>query len=228
MRLRHSSRLLLLLSVTALGACTTRAMNPPVVLKEAEAFTNSFTEMPYQFLPADQEVQLVIDNTDSSFHFSGGDSYYEALTLPGLEQPYEIQIRSDLVTSKSDLHGEILFPVLTFLDTNKQFLMTLDNLPYVLKEPYTKKNYMQASVQVSDQLAEARYMVIHTQDDKLNLAIAKGDGQSILHTGGYQTMMFAPQTKPRYRVNFSATGEVKIKAFTPGNEPESVQPAPNY
>jgi len=226
--LRHSSRLLLLFSITALGACTTRAMNPPVVIKEAETFTNSFTTMPYQLLPADEEVQLVIDNQDSSFHFSGGDSFYEALTLPDLAQPYLIQVRSDLVTSKSDLHGEMLFPVLTFLDAGKQFLMTLDDLPYVLKEPVTARNYMQASVQISDQLAGARYMVVHTQDEKLDQAIAKGDGRSILQTGGYQTMMFAPQTKPRYRVNFSATGQVKIKAFTLGSEPESASPPVNY
>ena len=139
-----------------------------------------------------------------------------------------LKIRSDLITSKSDLHGEILFPVLTFLDENKQFLLTLDDLPYVLKEPVTAKNYMQASVQISDQLAPARYLVVHTQDSKLDQAIAKGNGQSILQTGGYQTMMYAPQTKPRYRVNFSATGRVKVKAFTPGNEPESAQPPANY
>jgi hypothetical protein len=226
--LRHSSRLLLLLSVTALSACTTRAMNPPVVVKEVETFTNSFLAMPFMLLPAGEEVQLLINNQDASFRFAGGDSYYEALTLPDLARPYVIKVRSDLVTTKSDLHGEIFYPVLTFLDTQKQVLMTLDNLPYVLKEPATAKNYMQASVQISDQLANARYMVVHTQDDKLNQAIAKGDGQSILRTGGYQTMLFAPQTKPRYRVNFSATGQVKITASQPGAETKSTPPAANY
>lgn len=227
--LRHSSRLLLVLSVTALEACMPpRTVKPPVVVKEAETFTDSFAMMPYQFLPADQEVQLVIDNQDPSFRFAGGDSYFEALTLPALAQPYVIQIRSKLVTSSADLHGEMLFPVVTFLDENKQHLMTLDNLPYVLKEPSTATNYMQASVQISDQLAAARYMVVHTQDNKLNQAIGRGDGQSILQTGGYETMMFSPQTKPRYRVNFSDTGRVELKAFIPGNEPKPAEPPANY
>lgn len=205
----------LLAGVLSLGACANYDVQPPVVIKAPKDFTNSFADMTFKQMPADEKVRLAINNEDPSFQFADGDSFYEALSLPQLAQPYLIKVESEVVTSSTDYHGEIFFPVLTFLDTNKKNLLTVDSLPYVLQEPVADRNYMVASIQISDELAPARYVVVHTQNDKLHMSIARGDGQSILRSSGYQTMLFAPTTKPRYRVNFSPDGWVRLKASIP-------------
>lgn len=211
---------MLLVGVLSLSACTIHGVKPPVVIKAPEDFTNSFADMIFKQLPASEEVRLAINNEDPSFQFSGGNSFYEALSLPQLVQPYLIKVQSEVVTSGIDSQGELFFPVLTFLDTNKNNILTVDSLPYVLQGPETERDYMEASVQVSDSLANARYLVIHTQNDKLEMSISRGDGQSILRSSGYQTMMYAPSTKPRYRVNFSRDGWVRMKAYIPALRPE--------
>lgn len=211
---------LLLAGVLSLSACANHGVQPPVVIKAPGDFTRSFADMSFKQLPADEEVRLAINNEDSSFQFAGGDSFYEALSLPQLAQPYLIRVQSEVVTTTTDYHGKLFFPVLTFLDVNKGNMLTVDYLPYVLQEPAADRNYMEASIQISDELANARYVVIHTQHDKLDLSIARGDGESILRSRGYQTMMYAPSTKPRYRINFSRDGWVKLKAFIPALTPE--------
>ncbi len=208
-----------IVAALSLGACASHGVDPVVVIKAPEDFTNSFSEMTYKLLPANEQVRLAINNEDPAFNFEDGSSFYEALSLPLLAQPYEIKVQSEVVTSSADYHGEIFFPVLTFLDENKQHILSVESLPYVLQEPATERNYMQASIQISDELASARYMVVHTQPEKLQMSIARGDGRSILRSSGYQTMMYAPSTKPRYRVNFSDSGWVRIKAFRPIEEP---------
>ena len=211
---------MLLVGALSLGACTNHGVQPPVVIKAPEHFTRSFSNMTFKQLPADEKVRLAINNEDPRFQFAGGDSFYEALSLPQLSQPYLIQVQSEVVTTSSDYHGELFFPVLTFLDANKENILTVDSLPYVLQEPAAERNYMEASIQISDELAGARYMVVHSQNDKLEMSIARGDGQSILRSSGYQTMMYAPSIKPRYRVNFSLDGWVRVKAYIPARTPE--------
>ena len=219
-------KIVLLASVLSLGACANHGVQPPVVIKAPEDFTHTFADMSFKQLPADEKVRLAINNEDPRFQFAGGDSFYEALSLPQLAKPYLIQVQSEVVTSSSDYHGEMFFPVLTFLDANKESMITVDSLPYVLQEPVTERNYMEASIQISDELANARYLVIHTQTDKLEMSIARGDGQSLLRSSGYQTMMFAPSTKPRYRVNFSLDGWVRLKAYIPTGTSEKSKAAP--
>ena len=220
------SKLALFAVMLNLGACASHGVQPPVVIKAPENFTRSFTDMAFKVLPADEEVRLAVNDEDPGFQFSGGMSFYEALSLPDLAQPYLIKVQSELVTGASDLHGEIFFPVLTFLDENKENVLTVDSLPYVLQEPAAERNYMEASIQISDQLSGARYLVVHTQNDKLDMSIARGDGQTILRSSGYQTMMYAPSTKPRYRVNFSREGWLRIKAFVPVATPEKPKEKP--
>ena len=219
----NGGKLALLAGILSLGACVNHGVQPPMVIKAPEDFTHSFIDMTFKVMPANEEVRLAISNEDPSFQFSGGDSFFEALSLPNLAQPYLIKVESEVVSSAADPHGTLFFPVLTFLDANKENMLTIDSLPYVLQEPVSERNYMEASIQVSDELANARYLVVHTQTDKLEMAIARGDGQSLLRTGGYQTMMYAPSTKPRYRINFSPAGWVRLKAYIPTLAPKKPQ-----
>jgi hypothetical protein len=68
-------------------------------------------------------------------------------------------------------------------------------------------------VRVSGELSKAKYVIVHTQDDKLDQALATSDGESLLRAGGFSTMLYAPLTDARYRINFAKNGWVRVLAF---------------
>lgn len=196
-----------------LGACA--GNNPNYVVSVPGEGSDSFESMAFKVLPAGKKVRLAIDSDDARFNFEGGYSYYEALSLPEMGQPYILQLESEVVRETEDKIGRIFFPVLTFLDQDKQKIQTFDALPYTLQTPFYGRNHILASVRVSENLSAARYVVIHTHDDKLDQAIATSDGKSLLRSGGFNTMIFAPVTEARYRIDFGSYGRIRLLAFMP-------------
>ncbi len=207
--------LVTILSLLLLSACASTDLKPKLVRTESVDFQKSFSEMSFKVLPAEERVRLKIDGTDSRFGFTGGASHYEALVLPDLVKPYILQIDSEVVRGGLGHPGTLFFPVVTFLDEKKEWLKTFDALPYVVQKPFGSANYMTVSLQISDELAAAHYIVIHTQDDKLNKAIGYFEGEAILQSSGFSTMMTAPVEKPRYRYEFAPLGWVRLKASLP-------------
>ncbi len=201
-----------ILSLSLLGACASTDREPKLVSTASVDFQESFSEMSFSVLPAEKLVRLEIDRADPGFNFTGGTSRYEALVLPKLAQPYILQIDSEVVRGRFMHAGTLFFPVVTFLDENKEWLKTFDALPYVVQKPFGSVNYMTVSLQISDELASARYIVVHTQDDKLNKAIGYFEGEALLQSSGFSTMMTAPVEIPRYRYEFVPLGWVRLKA----------------
>jgi hypothetical protein len=201
-----------ILSLLLLGACVSTDRTPKLVRTASIDFQKSFSDMSFNVLPAEERVRLEINAADPRFNFTGGISYYEALVLPDLIQPYILQIDSEVIWGKPGYAGTLFFPVVTFLNENKEWLKTFDALPYVVQKRYGNANYMTVSLQISDELAAAHYIVIHTQDDKLNKAIGYHDGEALLQSSGFNTMMIAPVEEPRYRYEFVPLGWVRLKA----------------
>lgn len=204
---------IVVIGLLALGACA--GNSPHYVVAVPGDCCDSFDSMAFKVLPAGKRVRLAIDSDDLGFKFEGGYSHYEALSLPEIAQPYVLQIESEVVREDEDNKGRIFFPVLTFLDANKQLVQTFDALPYTLQTPFYGRNHIRASVKIAGEIASAKYVVIHTQDDKLDQAIATGDGKTVLKSEGFSTMVYAPVTKPRYRINFGRDGRVRVRAFSP-------------
>lgn len=202
------------LAVLFLGACSTD-LDPVLVETTPVSFHESFAEMSFKQLPVEEEVRLSINYEDPVFSFRGGLSRYEALALPALPQPYVLKIESELVRDGAFDVGTIFFPVLTFLDSNKSPIRTFDALPYVTQKKAGREDYILALVQVSDQLEAARYVVIHTQDDKLHKAIGRDGGKDLMQSNSYTTMMFAPSTEPLYRYEFASSGWIRVMAVAP-------------
>jgi hypothetical protein len=212
---RLSRIALLILGSLLLEGCLNTDLPPEIVKTAPVNFNESYDGMAFKLLPVDKKVRLAINEFDPNFRFEGGFSRYESLALPDLAQPYKLRIESEVVRKSIYGNGTVFFPVLTFLDANKKWIKTFDKLPYVTQKPYSGRNYILVYLQMSDELVAARYLVIHTQEDKFNMAIGSHDGQTLLQSSGYEQMMFAPSTKPRYRYNFVPEGWVRIKAFTP-------------
>ncbi len=208
-----------------LGACASTDRPPRLVRTAPVDFQNSYGDMAFKVLPPEEQVRLEFSGDDPVFSFEGGSSHYEALALPGLEQPYVLQIDSEVVKNRLGYTGTLFFPVLTFLDANKEWIKTFDTLPYVTQKPLGKTNYITVSLLISDELATARYVVIHTQEDKLNKAIGYFDGEVLMQSNSFNTMMTSPVEKPRYRYEFVSQGWVRLKAsHSPGiNEKPPVE-----
>ncbi|MEE9446809.1 MAG: MalM family protein [Arenicellales bacterium] len=214
MRSLHTFKKVVLgFSLLALGACAGTGNNHYMLSTQAQ--NETFETMTFKTLPAAEKVRLAVNSADPSFQFKGGYSHYEALALPDMSQAYVLQLESEVVRTAQQGKGEIFFPVLTFLDAKKQAINTYDALPYTMQTPFYARKHIRASIKISGALADARYVVIHTTDKKLDQAIASGDGKSILQSGGFNTMVFAPITKPRYRTNFGREGWVRVLAYLP-------------
>ena len=207
-------RLALLMATLVLGACAGIGHNPHYVVSPPGDCCQSFEEMTFKTLSAGKKVRLSVDGEDPGFNFEGGYSRYEALMLPNIAGPYILQLESEVVRSAEDMRGTLFFPVLTFLDADKKHIRTFDALPYTLQTPFYGRNHIRASVRISGDLADARYVLVHTQDDKLDHALATSDGESILRAGGFDTMLYAPITEARYRINFARKGWVRVLAYT--------------
>ncbi len=216
----------LILFSVLLGACASTDRTPKLVRTAMVDFDGSYKDMSFKVLPADEQVRLGIDADDPRFEFDGGVSHFEALVLPDLEQPYFLRIDSEVVKTRLGYNGTLFYPVLTFLDANKAWIKTFDALPYVIQKPFTGVDFMTVSLQVSDHLAGARYLIIHTEDDKLDKAIGVYEGEQLYKSSGFQTMMTSPGSKPRLRYEFAPQGWVRLVAL--GElEPEK-KPAVEY
>ena len=214
MRMRIHGVLVPALAILFLSACSTD-LDPELVETTPANFHESFTDMSFKLLPAEEEVRLSINYEDPVFSFKGGLSRYEALTLPVLPQPYVLKIESELVRDGAFDVGTLFYPVLTFLDSNKSPIETFDALPYVTQKKAGREDYILALVQISDQLEAARYVVVHTQDDKLDKAIGRDGGKDLMQSNSYDTMMFAPSTEPLYRYEFAPSGWIRVMAVAP-------------
>ncbi len=195
-----------------LGACASTDRTPKLVRTAPLDLQDSYHDMTFKVLPPEEQVRLEFSGDDPIFSFEGGNSHYEALALPDLAQPYALQIDSEVVKDRLGFAGTLFFPVLTFLDADKEWIKTFDALPYVTQKPLGKTNYITVSLQISDQLAAARYVVIHTQEDKFNKAIGHYDGEVLMQSNSFNTMMTAPIEKPRYRYELVSQGWVRLKA----------------
>ena len=220
----------LLLSVTlALGGCISSDREPVLVRPAPVDFYESFEQMTFKVLPPNEQVRLAINDSDPRFGVEKGVSHYEALALPDLAHPYILRIDSEVVKTDVYRNGTIFFPVLTFQDADKRWIRTFDSLPYVTQKPYDGRNYITVSIQISDELAAARYLVVHTQQDKFNKAIGRDDGQVLMQSKDFNTMLVPLHTEPRYRYEFAPAGWVRLKASPPSNkEPGKVQSVSNF
>jgi len=217
------TRISLFAGLLLLGACSFTDRTPKLVRTAPVDFASSFADMSFKLLPPGKQVRLAVNDEDPLFHFEGGASHYEALALPDLAQPYLLRIDSEVLKSREHRYGAIFFPVITLLDENKNWIPSFDALPYVTQKPVTAKNYITVSLQISDEIAAARYLVIHTQEDKLNMAIGYYDGETLMQSNSFNTMMTAPLSSPRYRYEFISEGWVRITASSARQTPVQAQ-----
>ena len=212
-----------------LGGCVSSDREPVLVRTTPVDFHQSFEQMAFKMLPADEQVRLSITDQDPRYGFKKGVSNYEALALPELAQPYILRIDSEVVKTDAYRNGKIFYPVLTFLDADKKWLKTFDSLPYVTQKPFDGRNYITVSIQISDELADARYLVIHTTPDMFDMSIGRDDGQDLIQSKNFTTIMTPLHTEPRYRYEFAPHGWVRIRASLPSrDEPGKVQSISNF
>ena len=179
-------------------------------LRLAAANDGGYAKLSYKYLPAGKSVRLAINRDDQSMVFEGGKSFVEALVLPAVKTPYLIEVQSEMVVAGDERHGSIFFPVLTFLDANKKPIRTFNELPGRFRTHLSKKPQYRTAITIDQSLANARYLLVHTDASQLNYAISTKNPETRLQASGFESMLYAPTSKARYRVNFSAEGWVDL------------------
>ena len=141
-----------------------------------------------------------------------GRSYVEALVLPTLATPYQLAIASEVVHQRGDKHPSILFPVLTFLDENKNAIASFTDLPLRFDARVFRRSHMAVVMKIGDELAAARYALIHTDIAKQDYAVSTKNPERLLKSSGFDSMIYAPVSDPRYRIDFGPEGWIKLEA----------------
>lgn len=209
--------LFVICSSALLGACAnlssvgTPTYSTKEVLYGAEKCCESLSSLTFKQLPLNQKVRLAVDSNDAVYHYAKDrSSFVEALRLPPNAQSSLLEIESEVVYDRNTKEKQIFFPVLTFLDADKQVIESVEANTVNLQLPLLSKGYMRLLVRLNGKLNEARYLLIHTTEEKLNHAVSKIEGSTLLQTKGFDTMIFAPVGKPRYRINFGLEGWVNV------------------
>ncbi len=172
---------------------------------------DGYQSLSYKYLPAGKRVRLAIDRHDQSMVFEGGKSFLEALVLPEVAIPYLLEIQSEIVVAGDENHARIFYPVLTFLDAAKQPIQTFSDLPAKFRTPLIRKANIRTAITVDQSLANARYLVVHTDASQLDYSISTKSPSKLLKAGNFSTMIYAPVSEPRYRVNFGPEGWIKLQ-----------------
>ncbi len=165
----------------------------------------------FKQLPANKKVRLAVNRDDAIYHYAqGAASFVEALALPQNSQYSLLEIESEVVKNRDSRKRHIFYPVLTFLDENKQVIETIEDTERSLQSPLFARDHMRIAVRLNGNLANARYVLLHTTEDKLNYSLSKTETNELLQTQGFDTMIFAPVKDARFRINFGAEGWVKV------------------
>ncbi len=222
MQLKSQLKLMFVILATALmGGCAgmsslgSSAYSVQEAKNTAGECCETLSSLQFKQLPANQKVRLAVNRDDAIYHYAKGQSsFVEALTLPLNSQSSLIQIESEVVHNRDSSKKHIFYPVLTFLDADKKVIKTIDPSEASLQSPLFARAHMRIAVRLTGDIRDARYVLLHTTQEKLNYAISKTQESMFLQTGGFDTMIFAPIKDPRYRINFGAEGWVKILVST--------------
>ncbi|MFT5606906.1 MAG: hypothetical protein ACI9PZ_000705 [Parvicella sp.] len=214
------TRSLLVLCISAFAsACTnfssigTTAYSVQEAKQTAAECCETLDSLQYKQLPLNEKVRLAVNRDDAIYHYAkDGSSFVEALALPLNAQSslLEIEIESEIVHNRDLDEKHIFFPVLTFLDGNKKVIKTVDSETVSFQSPTFSKAFMRVVVRLTGDIRDARYVLIHTTEEKLDYAISKTDENLLLQTSGFDTMIFAPIKSPKYRVNFGSEGWMRV------------------
>ncbi|MEA3290691.1 MAG: MalM family protein [Pseudomonadota bacterium] len=205
----------LLLGLTFAGGCqTTAPQDSQLALQEAPECCVDFTGLNYKVMTADKPGTLRVDREDPAITFENGKSFVEAVALPPLALPYRLRIESFTSYPPGSRKPEVFYPLITLLDADFQPLETLENLPFEYNAAVFGRNRIVMTVTFTGDLAAARYAVIHSSDAQSSMALTKMHSGETIKTDPFESMVYAPVTPARYRINFGPEGRIRLLAYS--------------
>lgn len=217
--LRATGRVFVLCALTLAGIACTSYRDEPSDSLALSAPQNGYQALTYKHLPANRQVRLAVDRHDQSIDLDGGKSFVEALVLPRMPIPYRIDLQTEVQTA-GDARGQSVFlPSLTFLDSTKQPIRTVNEMTSRYRAHTLKSPIIRSAMTIGNDLAHARYLLVHTDPANSGYSMAIRDSASRLKSGNFSTMVYAPVSPARYRVDFGEEGWVNLRVSPSVKQP---------
>lgn len=212
---KGKSWLLAAVAVTAvLSGCSNHDYSTKEMMTaNAGCCEGPYSQLVYKVIPANADVRLSVNGEDQVMDLPSGRSFVEALALPEYVRPYWLELQSEVVRSKTE-GGKVrslFFPVMTFLDENKQPIKTIDDAQYRYLTPLVGRDRIRMLIPMRDELVSAKYVLIYTTDRHLARGMSTSEPHKQLQTRKFNTMVFAPVPDAKYRIDFGPEGWLRLK-----------------
>lgn len=209
---RVAVRWLVLGGLVASSAACTTIQDEPADALALSVPKDGYQALTYKYLPAYKHVRLAVDRHDQSIALAdGGRSFAEALVLPRMPIPYRIDVQTEIQAAGDDQSTSAFLPSLTFLDSTKRPIRTVNELVTRYRANTVKSSVLNSAITVGNDLSHARYLVVHTNPENQGYSMSLKDSDGRLKSGNFNTMVYAPVTKARYRVDFGQEGWISLR-----------------
>jgi hypothetical protein len=139
-------------------------------IHHARSCCATFSQLPYEQLPASNHVHFSIEQTNGAFDFGrGGLSYFRAFALPATDIDFDLVVKDDSMVENPvvSLHSYFFYPVLTVLDGNWRIIAESSVDDLMLRHgSYGANDFIAAAIHLRAS-QRARYVVVHTPEQML-------------------------------------------------------------
>ena len=188
--------------ILLLTACS---INPPLevarsLIKQSRGCCSNLSELPFISLRAGDTKKYRLDENTDSFKFKSGKSFFKAFIVEGKEGVKEISV-------KSYFSGDVLYPVVTILDSNFQVTRIISYPDISYKEPGWIEDGSIGGVFNLDKSKDETYFIVHTIDNFVGGTQTSTDSGSAFYSG--RIFIYTPPSS--YTHTYSYVGDIKVK-----------------
>ena len=176
-------------------------------------------------LPVNRYTTLEVDENDPVIELPSGISFARVVELPEIDSDYVLQVDSLVNRPRLDLFPEVMFPMVTLLDEDREIVSVHDNLPLDLRRPVFGPNMVRIVLTVPADSA-ARFAVVHTSLHRTDYGMTSKPPYEVVTRSGFETLIYARPSQSRHKIHFVETGMLTLLAYD-RNSPIPPVPGPS-
>ena len=187
---------------------------PELQLAQTPACCAGLSEVQFKQLPVNFRARLLLNQDDPVFDFDSGKSYMEALALPESDSPLLLQIESLVHYKNVPPQAHVLYPSVTLLDESYNTIGSLQDFPYEFDRPLFGPNRLKFVALLNGDYSKARYVLIHTSEERLSQGISSHDPYSVIRYDRFKSMIYSNPAQSHRQIQFSETGKINVLAYS--------------
>ena len=163
-------------------------------------------------LPVNRYTTLVVDDNDPVIDLPSGISFARVVELPEIDHEYVLQVDSVINRPRLDLFPEVMYPMVTLLDGDREIVSVHDDLPLDLRRPFFGPNLVRVVLTVPAQ-SGARFALVHTSLDRTRYGLSSKPPYEVVTRSGFDTLIYARPSQSRHKIHFVETGMLTLLAY---------------